>query len=197
MCDGIVIDGHVVKNLRSGLIYKNGLIYSIVSWITANCGIAISEYIVTHWEQHCGSRAKDTLFWEWYFDELYNKRTIHFINVTRLDGREWRNIQAKFNIPDDPFIRAAIECANSTNEPRYILAEDMYLYDAEAKSSTSDSQEDIRENRNGPICDHLERAYRIIVGTPRHCKVYFQVDQGACLNSSFNNGVSCPRVPVN
>ena len=194
MCDGIVIDGHVIKDLASQLVSRNGVIYSLVSWITSNCGIAMSDYIKVHWEQHCGSRAKNTHFWEWYFDELHNKHTIHFVEVTRLDGRLWMNIRVRFSMPDDPFIRAVIECANSTNEPRYILAQDMYLYDAVAKDSDPSNQENIRENRNGPICKYLESAYHIIVGTPNHCKDYFAVDQGVCPNKSSNHITNCPRV---
>jgi len=195
MCDGIVIDGHVIRNLKSELIVKSGMVYSLVSWITSNCGIAVNDYIVTHWEQHCGSRARNLLFWEWYFDELYNKRTIHFIRVKRLNGRSWRKFQAKFKIPVDPFIRTAIECADSTSEPRYILAEDMYLYDAEAKARDPNTQENIRENRAGPICKYLEKTLNIIVGTPKHCKEYFEIDKGICSCNSLNN-INCPRVSM-
>lgn len=197
MCDGIVIDAHVMRNFNSELIDKNGTIYSLVFWITNNCGIAICDSILTHWEQHCGSRAKSPLFWEWYFDELYNKRNIHFIKVTRLEGTVWMNFRRKFNIPHDLFIRAIIECANSTSEPRYILTEDMYLYDAIAKSSDTHNQENIRENRYGPICRYLESTYHIIAGTPKHCEDYFMIAQEICQNKSSNHGDSCPRVSMN
>ena len=194
MCDGIVIDAHLIKELRSQLIDRNGPIYSLVSWITTNCGIAVSDYIVTHWEQHCGSRAKNLLFWEWYYHELHDKHTIHFIQVTRFSGKTWTVLRAKHGIPPDPFVRADIECANSTSEPRYILADDMLLHDPVAKAKDTDTQRDIRESRTGSLCQRLQHDLSIILGTPNHCKGYFEIDQGACQSKPQNRDVVCPPV---
>lgn len=194
MCDGIVIDGHIIRDFGSELVDRNGTIYTLVSWITTNCGIAISDYIVVHWEQQCGSRAKNPLFWEWYFDELHNKRTIHFIEVKRFDGKSWNSFQKTYRIPPDPFIRAAIECATSTCAPRYIVAEDMYFYDAVSKGGTSDNQKKIREDRTGPICKYLETTCHVTVGTPKHCKDYFEINHGACQSIPLSGNMTCPRV---
>lgn len=194
MCDGIVIDGHIMRAFKGELVQKNGTIYSLVFWITSNCGIAITNYIKTHWEQQCGTRAKNLLFWEWYFDQLHNKHTIHFIKVRRLRGTTWESIRATYRIPQDPFVRSAIECANSTSEPRYILAEDMFFYDPTAKRIDPDTQRSIREDRTGIVSKFLEQHYCIMVGTPNHCRRYFAVDYGACQNKSLNDRNDCPRV---
>lgn len=193
MCDGIVIDAHVIRHLTSQLIQGHGIIYSLISWITDNCGIAISDRIKIHWEQHCGAREKNTRFWEWYFDQLHNKRSIHFIPVKRWPGRSWRALRVKYRIPPDLFVRAIIECADSTSEPRYILADDMLLHDPVAKTSDPDTQRDIREKRIGSLCQHLERELSIILGTPTHCKEYFEIEQGACSTHCQNSNIVCPR----
>jgi hypothetical protein len=193
MSDGIVIDAHVIKDLTSQLVGRNGVIYSLISWITGNCGIAMSDSIKTHWERHCGSRAKNLLFWEWYFDELNNKHTIHPIPVEHWSGTTWKTLAAKYGIPSDPFVRAYIECADSTSEPRYILSDDMSLHDPVAKTAATDTQQDIREKRTGSLCRHLERNLSIILGTPNHCKEYFEIDQGACHTNSQNCNILCPR----
>ena len=194
MCDGIVIDAHIIKHLTPELIHGHGAIYSLISWITSNCGIAISESIKTHWEKHCGSRERNTYFWEWYFDELHRKRTIHPITVKRFSGKYWRTIVARYRIPSDTFIRADIECANSTSEPRYILADDILLHDPVAKTTDSATQSKIKEERIGALCQYLERALSIILGTTNHCKKYFEMDQGPCQTNSADRDTTCPRV---
>jgi len=193
MCDGIVIDAHVIKHLTPELIHGHGAIYSLISWITSNCGIATSDLIKTHWEQHCGSRERNTHFWEWYWDELHNKRTIHPIPIKRFSGKDWRTLAARYRIPHDIFVRAVIECANSTSEPRYILADDMLLHDPVAKTADPKTQLKIKEGRTGALCQHLERQFLIILGTPNHCKKHFQIAQGVCRTHSQNPSTPCPR----
>jgi len=192
MCHGIVIDAHVIKGLTPELLNKTGPTYSLISWITSNCGIAISPTITTHWEEHCGSREKNTYFWEWYFDELHNKRTIHPIPVERFSGNDWTTLAARFGIPRDTFVRAVIECANSTSEPRYILADDILLHEPAAKAIRSVTQRKIKEQRSGSLCQYLERNLSIILGTPNHCKTHFQIQQGPCQTHSQNPPTPCP-----
>jgi len=194
MCDGIVIDAHVIKHLTPELIRGHGAIYSLISWITSNCGIAISERIKIHWEKHCGTRERNTRFWEWYWDELYNKRTIHPIPVKRFSGKDWRTLLARYRIPPDIFLRAVIECANSTSEPRYILADDILLHDPVAKTTDSATQLRIKEERTGSLCRYLERELFIILGTTNHCKEYFEMNQGTCQTNSPDCDTPCPRV---
>lgn len=194
MCDGIVIDGHVMRGFSKEYSEKTGNLYSLVSWIIANCGIAISDLIRTHWESNCGSSAKNPAFWEWYFTELHVNRTIHFIPITRFPGNRWRVLVARYRIPRDPFLRAIIECADSTSEPRYILADDILLHDPVAKTTDTATQLKIKEERTGSLCQYLERDLSIILGTINHCKEYFEMDQGACQTNSPDRDTPCPRV---
>lgn len=193
MCNGIVIDAHVIKHLTPELVNKSGAVYSLISWITSNCGIAISDRIRTHWEKHCGSRERNTHFWEWYTTELLTKRTIHPIPVQRFSGNDWTKLMARYRIPDDIFIRAVIECANSTSEPRYILADDILLHDPVAKTTATATQLKTKEERTGSLCQYLERELSIILGIANHCREYFEMDQGTCQANSQNCNVLCPR----
>jgi hypothetical protein len=194
MCHGIVIDAHVIKHLTPELIQRRGALYSLICWITANCGIAISDRIKIHWEQHCGARERNTRFWEWYFDELHNKRSIHFVHVRRWSGNTWKKLAVKYRIPPDLFVRAIIECADSTSEPRYILADDMLLHDPAAKTTDTATQLKIREQRTGSLCQYLERQLSIILGTINHCQRYFEMGKGACQSNAPNRHSPCPRV---
>ena len=193
MCDGVVIDAHVIKRLTPELVEEDGPTYRLVRWITGSCGIAISEPIKVHWEQHCGSRERNVRFWEWYFDELHNKRAIHPIPVKRWSGEAWRALSARHKIPKDPFVRAVIECADATSEPRYILADDMLFHEPAAKAASTANQQEIRGKRIGSLCQHLEHELSIVVGTPDHCSDYFEVNQGGCPTMTNGHSTACPR----
>jgi hypothetical protein len=192
---GVVIDGHTIRAFNGELVKRNGIIYSIVSWITTNCGIAITDYIKAHWEQQCGTRAKNPLFWEWYFDQLYNKEAIHFVEVTRLQSNAWRAIRATYGSPNDPFVRSAIECANSTISPRYILAEDMDFHDPKAKRLPTPTQVEIKERGIGRLRLYLRDNLKILVGTLSNCRAHFSIDNGACPNKPTDCSKQCPCSP--
>jgi len=132
MCDGIVIDGHIMMQIRDELVLKSGKLFDLISWILNNCGIAITPYIKTHWQSLCG---RDQYFGEWYTNEYHVKRAIHDIPDPHLKHSTWQYIRKSFSLPDDPFVRSCIQCANTTSEPRYILAEDMFFYEPKAKRS--------------------------------------------------------------
>jgi hypothetical protein len=189
MCDGIVIDGHVMRDFSPLLSRKQGSIYILISWITQNCGIALSDYIKTHWEQHCGKKERNPIFWEWYVEQLLQRKHINFPKITRLKGNEWQKIRSTFSVPEDPFIRAEIECVNSTSEPRYLLSEDPYIHDPLIKKmNNSEKQQTIKDERQGALCKYLENSdFGIIVGTCKHCASFFQISQGNCSNISSPN----------
>ncbi len=198
MCDGIIIDGHVIKQFKNELVEEKGCIFDIINFIVAKCGIAINQVIENHWETHCGKKERALEFWEWYTTNCLQNR-IHFIESKKINGKLWASIQAKFSIPTDPFVRAAIECANTTVIPRYIIAEDLYFYDPKAKRLDNTNQRKIIEKRNGCVCKYLEKYMQITVSTPEYCKgLLFSQKQGCNTQSitTDNNIQKCPLTVI-
>jgi hypothetical protein len=68
------------------------------------------------------------------------------------------------------------------------------LYEPAAKATHATTQRNIKEDRSGSLCRHLQRRFSIILGTPSHCEIHFQVDQGPCQTRLQNTpGTPCPR----
>lgn len=189
MCDGIVVDGHIMSEARDELVLKSGILYDIVTWIINNCGIAMTPYIKTHWQSLCG---RDQYFWEWYTNQVYTKH-IHPIPDDHLEHKKWQYIRKSFSLPSDPFIRAYIDCAYNTSEPRYILAEDIFFYEPKAKRSTTRTQEIIKLKRSGTLCRHLQKELSIRVETPTDCESHFSTNIPACQNNT-HSGTRCSLV---
>jgi len=192
MCDGVVIEGHIVERMRDELVRESGTVYDLVNWMTHNCGIAMTPKVEVHWRMHCSDR--DQFFWSWYTEQV-EKRSIRPISPRRLDNKVSRKIHNDFGLPRNTLVRRYIECANGTNDPRYILAEEMDLHAPQAKRLPTRTQVQIREMRSGILCRYLERALRIRVGSLSDCIVYFSTDSGNCASSTSSNGKSCPRLP--
>jgi hypothetical protein len=193
MCDGIVIDAHIIRSARDEIVLSSGPLYELICWITQNCGIAITQYIEKHWKNHCGDRTP-SIFWEWYTDQA-KIGSIKIIKPKQLDINILNKIRKKYGLPKDPFVIAYIECADATSEPRYILSEDMDLHAPKAKSVSPKTQASIREGRTGPLCCYLERRLCVRVGTVADCKSHFSTDQGQCHRGVTTVQGKCPHMP--
>jgi len=194
MCDGIIVDGHLIPQLRLEMISEKGLLYEIISWALLNCGISTSEYIEDHWKTHCAERYRE--FWSWYDEQVLN-RTIRVIpneHLNKINGTTFKKISQNHKLPKDCFIKAYLDCVNSTSDPRYILADDMYFYDPPAKRLQSEKQIKIREDRTGMLCRYFEKNLKIRVGTPSYCKNVF-VAKGTCLNKPSSVQKPCIHLP--
>jgi len=169
--------------MRSG----SGPLFEVVEWAARNCRLAMTEETKDHWRRHVGSN--DHYFWEWYGTQV-EANHVHVIpSPTRLDGRTWRQLKARYGLPDDCFVRRYIECANTTSQPRYILAEDMDLHDPPSRALDTRHQEQIRETRRGPLCRAIESRFRIRVGTVADFIDVFSASSGQC--TAKPNGGPC------
>jgi len=192
MCDGIVVDAHMIRKIRDELVRSSGPLYELICWVIINCGIAVTPQIEAHWKTKCSDR--DPFFWEWYTQQVLNK-SVHDITLQRLEVHITRRIHRDYGLPKDPFVIGYIECANSTSEPRYIFAEDMYFHDPKAKGLPTKTQVTIRETRSGTLCRYLERQLRIRVGTATDVNSHFSIGQGPCPNRRTISQSQCPNLP--
>jgi hypothetical protein len=195
MCEGIVIEGHLLREMSPQVALMNGPLYDLLEWAVANCGIAMTDYIENHWETHCSpNKQANEAFWAWVTDQLKVNAMRH-VDGAGVSAGDWRRIRVGFHAPSDPYVRAYIECAASVQAPRYLLAEDMDLHEPRARSLPTATQVQIRERRRGTLCQHLERALRVRVGTRADCSLWFEVDSGLCAHKASGNTAPCPRLP--
>lgn len=188
MCDGLIIEGHLIPEIRHDLANENGRYYDILCWVSQNCGIASNAHIEEHWRKH--SREGD-IFWQWYTQE-YVAGNVHDIPRKRLDNRIIKRIHHDYRLPKNPFVLRYIMCANVTREPKYILANDMDFHQPTAKRQATVTQNHIRTSRKGALCRFLEKELCIRVGTADDCKTHFSIDHGICSDKSSQ--IQCSRV---
>lgn len=193
MCDGVVIDAHMVQLIRDELVRGRGCLYSLICWVVENCGIARTPLIEAHWKTKCSD--SDVFFWEWYTQQVLNK-SVHDITTKKLNQHVLKKIRNEYGLPKNPFVIGYIECACATSEPRYILAKEMDFHDPKAKSLPTKTQLQIQESRSGRLCRYLERKLRVRVGTPTDAESHFVVNHGPCSNKATTSQSHCPKIPT-
>lgn len=181
MCDGVVIEGHMLPQIRKALVSESGSLYQTISWILQNCGVAITRQIETHWRTQCADR--DTFFWTWYATQILN-RSIRDILPKKMPQHLWKNLRVNHGLPNNPAIRAYLECVNATQQPRYILAEDMDYHDPKAKALPTKTQNSIRQARTGALCSYLHKHLQIRIGASADCSQHFTTGSGPCISKS-------------
>lgn len=186
MCDGIVIDAHIIPNIRCDLANGSGALYDVLNWILENCGIAMTEYIEEHWRSKC--RDAD-IFWEWYASPSTQKMVHCYKQPKPLDNRDTNKIRTVYGL-DNSHIKACIVCANNTKEPRYILTEHMLLYNPKLKDAPSRTKAKTMKFRSGRLCRYLQRKLNIRVGTRTDFINHFSINQSLCAD-----GQPCPHLP--
>lgn len=188
MCNGIIIDAHLIPKIRCDLTNGSGTLYDILYWIVNNCGIAMTQYIENHWYTKC----KDgDVFWEWYRAQLEEgKNKVHYHRQLKtLDNRAAKSIRNHYGL-NNSHIKACIVCANTTNEPRYILTEHIFFYNPKLKNAPPKTKDKIMEGRSGRLCRYLQRNLNIRVGTRTDCIKHFSINHSHC-----SNGQPCPHLP--
>ena len=191
MCDGVVIDGHLVQLIRDELLQARGSLYSFICWVVDNCGIARTPQIEAHWKTKCSEN--DVFFWEWYTQQVLRK-SVHDITTKKLNQHVLKKIHKDYGLPRNPFVIRYIECACSTNAPRYILAKDLDFYDPKGKSLPTKTQIEIQERRSAPLCRYLEKELRVRVGTPTDAESHFGIYDGSCTSKATTSQSHCPKV---
>jgi hypothetical protein len=192
MCNGVVIDAHMMPAIRDELVRGSGQLCNLINWFLQNCGIARTSQIEIHWRTKISD--KDPFFWHWYAQQILN-RSIHDIKPKNLGRDVKKRLRIKYGLPKDPYLTAYLECAYATNEPRYILAEDMDFHDPKARNQATKTQIMIRESRTGALCQYLETQLKIRVGTTQDCRLHFSSFQGSCPSRGNTNRVQCSKVP--
>jgi hypothetical protein len=188
MCEGVVIDAHLLLPFRKEYAQGNGPLLELFVWLLANCRVARTALIEQHWTTKI--KATDELFWNWYREQI-EKKAIRDVPLDRLPKEVKRKLRSEYKLPKDMFVLGYLECAFSTTAPRYILSEDMYLHEPQARSLDTGTQADIREARRGKVCKYLEDELGITVGTVTHCRGHFPVQQSSCPQKTTDGRPSC------
>ena len=168
MGDGVVVDANIISSYLQEYGEETGDIYGLIEKILKNCGIAITELLEHEWESTCG----DQLFNEWFTDNL-NKglqregKHIQYVDPS-IDSQILKKIHIKFGLPRGGQDKELIKAANVTTY-RYILTNDIDLFDPKKKTAPRKEKERIKKGRKGRLCQFLRKELEITVGLPEHC----------------------------
>lgn len=162
MGDGIVVDANIISYYGREYIEETGDLCDLIEKILKNCGIAISDSMEREWRNTCGSQ----LFDVWFTDNL---RDGHIQYITPyLDKQILKKIHNDFGLPKRGGDKDLIKAANVTTY-KYILTNDIDLFDPKKKSVERKEKERIKKQRKGALCIFLRKELDIIVGLPEHC----------------------------
>jgi hypothetical protein len=188
---GIVIDAHLMSGMRDELARSSGQLFGLINWFLQNCGIAMTPIIEAHWKSKI--RDTDPVFWSWYYTQIEGK-TIRSVEPKDLGTNVKKKLRVEYCVPKDPYVKGYLECAHATNGPRYIITEDIYLYDPKAGSKATKTQAKIKQNRDGVLCRYLETQLKIRIGPIADCISHFCVHEAVCSNKVAENNCQCHKV---
>ena len=185
MCEGVVIEGHLLIELRKELRNGQGALYDIVVWLETNCGIAMTDLIQTHWVDK--GLMKDQYFHTWYVEKV-NAKVIRWATEKNLNKHQWKKIHNEYGLPKDLYDRGYIKCAHGTAKPKYILSEEIPLHDP--KVINPPKKLVVIQQHSGALCKYLEDQLGIQVGNREHFKARFAICKGICQQKA-NAGSNC------
>src|SRR4030066_2064738 len=105
---GIVIDAHLMPEMRNELARNSGPLFQLMDWFLQNCGIAITPKIEEHWRSKI--RDTDPFFWSWYYEQIEGK-TIRGVPPKDLGSNVKRKLRVGYCMPKDPYVKGYLECA--------------------------------------------------------------------------------------
>lgn len=165
MGDGIVIDANIMSQFEREYFHeRNGSVGELIIDILEKCRIASSEIIEKEWLNTCGS-----LDFRTWVEGLHATGRIDFIQLIKLPRGCKKKINNTYGLPRNHRDNELIKVAYST-EMKYILTEDMHLYEPKAKTWASSKKMRIMEGRTGQLNRYLSRELGIIVGMCCHCR---------------------------
>ena len=162
MGDGVVVDANIISIYYQEYIEETGEIYNLIGKILNNFGIAITELLEKEWYNTCGSQ----LFNVWFTDNLRDGY-IQYVDPS-IDRQILKKIHIKFGLPKDGQDKELIKAANVTTY-KYILTNDIDLFDPRKKTAPLKEKERIKKGRKGRLCQFLRKELKITVGLPEHC----------------------------
>lgn len=189
MCDGMVIDAHLLPAIRRELVQESGPLFGLLSWLLGNCGIARTPLIEEHWRTKI--KGTDVFFWSWY-DSQIERKSIKDSVPKKLPAAAKKRLRADFGLTREPYLVGYLECAHGSSFPKYILGEDIHLYEPKAGSQSTAKQNQIRNTRSGALCKYLEQQLGIFVGTVEHCRLRFPLKTAQCVNKNVAFTKGCP-----
>jgi hypothetical protein len=162
MGDGIVVDANIISYYCREYIEETGDLCDLIGKILKNCGIVISDSMEREWRNTCGSQ----LFEVWFTDNLRDGH-IQYV-IPSIDRQILKKIHNDFGLPERGGDKDLIKAANVTTY-KYILTNDIDLFDPKKKRASSKEKEQIKKQRKGALCIFLRKKLDIIVGLPEHC----------------------------
>ena len=168
MGDGIVVDADIISYYFREYIVETGDLYNLIEKILKNCGIAITDSVEREWRNTCGSQ----LFNEWFTDNMSkglqrDGKHIQYV-APSIDQQTLKKIHIDFGLPREGHDKDLIKAANVTTY-KYILTNDIDLFDPKKKRAERKEKERIKKQRKGTLCTFLRKKLKITVGLPEHC----------------------------
>jgi len=160
--DGIVIDANIISKFYKEFIIDEGDLYVLINWILDNCGVVFTDLIYHEWISTCNN----FVIKEWIADGLKLGK-IRYTNP-QLDRAIIKKLHINFGLPKKSRDIEYIRCANVTLT-KYILTNDIDLFDPKLKNDTSKAKKNAKNNRSSKLCRFLLKELKIRVGTPHHC----------------------------
>lgn len=161
MTDGVAIDANIMAMILPEIVNSHGINYNIVIKIIEKYGIASTKKVDQEWENVCGCD-----FFNGWLAQLHEKGAITYVNAD-LNPHARKTICNKYGCSDNRDIEY-IKIANVT-DTKYIVSNDIHLYEPSAKRFDSKAQERIKLSRSGNLCKYLKKELKIRVGLLQHC----------------------------
>jgi len=162
MGDGVVVDANIISSYLQEYGEETGDIYGLIEKILKNCGIAITDLVEHEWRSTSGSQ----LFEEWFISNLLDNY-IQYVKP-HIDRQILKKVHNDFGLPKKGGDKDLLKAANVTTY-RYILTNDIDLFDPKKKSAPRKEKERITKGRRGRLYQFLRKELKITVGLPEHC----------------------------
>lgn len=163
MCDGIVIEAHTIRKLRDDIVRARGPRYKMLEWLAGNCRIVMTDKIRSHWDISLGNRGAIVLDW---LEQINHKKSVNELKeIKRVHRDIRRKMRNEFGLTGQSFVMHYIDCANTTEKPKYIIAEDIFFYDPKADSEGwgEGKKEEIKTNKVGRLQRYINIKLKIKV----------------------------------
>ena len=163
MEDGVVIDTNIMSKFNKEYFFEtpNDLSKLIID-VMNKYHLAINKLLENEWKSTCGSQP----FQYWLTDNIIANK-IEFVN-SNIDKNIMKKIYDKYGLPKNSGDKELIKIANATII-KYILTEDIDLFDPKEKNANHRRKEKIKQQRIGKLNIFLKKKLNITVGLCCHC----------------------------
>jgi len=164
MPDGVVIDTNIMSKFnKEGFFNTPGELCKLIDDILNSYHIALSELLYYEWKATCNSQP-----FKYWLDNNMLSQKIESVNPS-IDENIMKKIHNVFGLPRKGKDKELIKIANVTLI-KYILTEDIDLFDPKEKLSSAKRKEEIKSKRIGQLNKYLKKELNITVGLYSHCR---------------------------